>query len=84
MHDYSLPFMGRKKTLNCFHTKISLGGGRVSKLDVTRLFMIYTLTIEMPQWQLLVNMAEIARQTFRDADISEQAASRKNAQNIAL
>ena len=38
----------------------------------------------MPQWQILVNMAGIARQTFRDADISEQEASRKNAQNIAI
>ena len=84
MHDYSNPFMGKKKTLNCFHTKLSIGGAIVSKLDVTRLFMIQNLTIEMPQWQILVNMAGIARQTFRDADISEQAASRKNAQNIAM
>ena len=38
----------------------------------------------MPQCQILENMAGIARQTFRDADISEQAASRKNAQNIAM
>ena len=38
----------------------------------------------MSQWQILVNMAGIARQTFRDADISEQAASRKYAQNTAM